>query len=739
MCHMKDFLKWMMYGSVFAVPFVLLIVSSTMFFPYITGKNFTFRILVEVGFASWALLALIDRDYRPRWSWITMSIASLVGVMFLAAIFGEYPAKSFWSNFERMEGWVTLVHFFMYFLILGAILKTEQVWTYFLNTALVAAVIMSFYALTQIAGVVDVSQGAAWRVDARLGNSSYLGVYMLFHMFIAAWLFMKTKSANLRYLYGAIFFIFGFVLLRTGTRGATLGLVGGSVLAFSYLALMAPKRAAIKKWAAGGLVTVLLIAGGLWSLRDTAFVTESAMLNRVANITLAEGNIRFTIWAMAIEGVKERPILGWGQENFSYVFNKFYDPALYGAEPWYDRTHNIFLDWLITGGVIGLAAYLFILGTALWYAVVFPAWTRLRKGIIDESKFSVTEQALLLGLLAAYMFHNLFVFDNLASWIFYAVVLALIHNRIAKPWPGLSGLSVSEESWSKIFVPVGVVATLAAVYFINVPGILAAKDIIASYRVSTPSESLEHFEEALGRGSFAKQEIIEQMAQAGAQRALLSKIPDSDKQKFTTAVSAAVEELISDKAGDARVHVVAGGFYRLSGNLDRALTELKTAQELSPRKQSILEEQALILLAKGDKTGAVELYRQSYELETENLHGRVRLAAAMLYADDAEGFKGIINLETLEPDTSFWYTVATDELLFRWAYEKKRYDIVEYILKARIVLYPDDSEVRTNLAALKNEQGDEEGAIAVLRQAIVDIPSFKAEGERLIKSLQVPE
>ncbi len=194
--HMKDFLKWTMFGSMFAVPFALLIVSSTMFFPYITGKNFTFRILVEIGFASWTLLALINQDYRPRWSWITLSIASLVGVMFLAAIFGEYPAKSFWSNFERMEGWVTLVHFFMYFLVLGAILKTEQLWNYFLNTALVAATIMSLYALTQISGLAEVSQGAAWRVDARLGNSSYLGVYMLFHMFIAAWMFAKTKSAN---------------------------------------------------------------------------------------------------------------------------------------------------------------------------------------------------------------------------------------------------------------------------------------------------------------------------------------------------------------------------------------------------------------------------------------------------------------------------------------------------------------------------------------------------------------
>lgn len=725
-----------MYGSVFLVPFVLLIVSASMFFPYITGKNFAFRILVEIGFAAWALLALIDRDFRPHFSWITASIASLVVVMLLTAILGEYPAKSIWSNFERMEGWVTLVHFFMYFLVLSTIMKSEVLWNRFLNTALIAASIMSLYALSQIAGVSDVSQGTAWRVDGRLGNSSYLGVYMLFHMFIAAWLFVKTKSANLRYLYGALFFIFGFVLLRTGTRGSTLGLLGGSVLAFSYVAVLAPKRAPIKKWALGGLLAVVLMAAGLWLLRDAAFVKESAMLNRVANITLAEGNIRFMIWNMALEGVKERPILGWGQENFSYVFNKYYDPALYGAEPWYDRTHNIFLDWLITGGVLGLIAYLFILATALWYAVIAPAWARLRRGVLDESKFTVNEQALLLGLLAAYMFHNLFVFDNLASWIFYAAVLALIHSRVSKSWPAITKWSLSEESWSKIFVPAGAVATLAAVYFINVPGILAAKDIIASYRETTPDASLARFESALGRDSFATQEIVEQMAQAGAQRMLTSKASEADKEKYAAAVETALDDLIESKGGDARVHVVAGGFYRMAGDFDRALSELKKAEELSPRKQDILEEQALIMMAKGDKDNAVELYRRSYELAPDNQEAKVRLAAAMLYADDTEGFEEIIDLETLDENPSFWYVVVTDELLFRWAYEKERFDVVEYMLRAQITLRPENSEVRTNLAALLLEEGDKEGALAVLRQAITDIPSFKTEGERLINSVE---
>ena len=37
-----------------------------LFFPFITGKNFFFRIVVEILFALWAAAAIFDKKYRPR-------------------------------------------------------------------------------------------------------------------------------------------------------------------------------------------------------------------------------------------------------------------------------------------------------------------------------------------------------------------------------------------------------------------------------------------------------------------------------------------------------------------------------------------------------------------------------------------------------------------------------------------------------------------------------------------------
>ena len=103
-------LRWVALGGIFLVPFVSLVVANNLFFPFITGKAFVFRILVMLATGAWLILALLDEDYRPKNSWILKALIVFVAVIGLADIFGANPFKSFRSNFERMEGWVTIFH-----------------------------------------------------------------------------------------------------------------------------------------------------------------------------------------------------------------------------------------------------------------------------------------------------------------------------------------------------------------------------------------------------------------------------------------------------------------------------------------------------------------------------------------------------------------------------------------------------------------------------------------------------
>src|SRR5437016_2533805 len=99
-------LRWVVFGGIFALPFIVFLVAQSLFFPFITGKNFTFRIIVEIKTGAYLALALANPVYRPRRSYLLGVFALFVVIVALADAFGVYPFKSFWSNYERMDGWV---------------------------------------------------------------------------------------------------------------------------------------------------------------------------------------------------------------------------------------------------------------------------------------------------------------------------------------------------------------------------------------------------------------------------------------------------------------------------------------------------------------------------------------------------------------------------------------------------------------------------------------------------------
>lgn len=402
-----------------------------------------------------------------------------------------------------MDGYVSLLHTFMYMLVLGSMLSVEKHWKYFLNTSLVIAFMVAFYGLAQYGGFIDGSS----RIDSRLGNAAYMAIYMLFHIFIAFWLFVESRNVMHKVIYGLLSAMFTFVLIETGTRGTTIGLIVGIMVMSAYIGFFGTQFKEYRKYAIGGFVVLFIAIGAFIVARDSAFIQNSPNLARIANISVDDLKIRSIIWGMAWEGVKERPLLGYGQSNFNYVFNEKYDPRLYGQEQWFDRSHNIFMDWLVTGGFLGLIVYLSIFGWCVYYLLIRPILDK------DDNSFTVMERGVLLGILAGYFTHNLVVFDNIISYIFFAIILGLINSRVGIIPLKLTNLKVDKLIINQFATPVMVVALIASIYTFHVPGMQAAGDIIDAFRAEDPGARLEAFQRAIARDSFAHQEITEQLSQ----------------------------------------------------------------------------------------------------------------------------------------------------------------------------------------------------------------------------------
>src|SRR5581483_2274683 len=110
---------------------------------------------------------------------------------------------------------------------------------------------------------------------------------------------------------------------------------------------------------------------------------------------------------VALRGFKERPILGVGPENFTYLADKYFDNSLSYANAFFDKPHNALLEVLVTTGVMGLVVYLGLIGTIIYGFVKLYQKNRI-------SKFGL---AVLVAAIVAYHVQNFFVFDTIAAYL----------------------------------------------------------------------------------------------------------------------------------------------------------------------------------------------------------------------------------------------------------------------------------------------------------------------------------
>ncbi len=716
--NIKNILRWSIIGGLFLVPFVPFIVSSSMLFPFITGKGFAFRIIIEIVAVLFTVLALIDVEYRPKLSLITKTVLVFTGIVLIADIFGENPMKSLWSNYERMEGFVLIAHLALYYVVASSVFHTKEWWNRFWNTSLVASALISGYGFLQLFGLATINQGGV-RLDATFGNASYLAIYIVFHMFLSADFFLKSKQKMWQWLYGALFVIQGIILYFTATRGAILGFIGGALITAGIIAWKDWAHPRVRKIALGLGLSVVLLTVLFVGIRNTAFVQKSPVLSRFATLSLSEVKTqgRYFVWPMAIEGFKEKPLLGWGQENFNYVFNKNYNPLMYAQEQWFDRTHNVVLDWLIAGGVLGLLAYL-----SLYASLLYFMW--------KKSDFSLEEKAVFTGFLAAYFFHNFFVFDNLISYIIFFSLLAYVHGRTVHQglWERLTTREVSKDTFTYVVLPIALVGLVGIVYFVNIPAITTSKNIIRaiSPQEGGPSKNLEFFKKAFASDSFGSSEALEQLVPATAQ-VLQSQVDNTIKQDFYALTTQEIEKKLKQTPRDARYLLFAGSFYNRNGQYDQAIVYLTKAVEYSPKKPTMYFELGTSYLGKRDYQKAFEIFEKGYNLEPRFQDADVVYTIGAMYAGKVDIAKKM--LVSLGPKA------ISDDRIARTFLDLKDYDTVIRIINTRIQNDPTNPQHKLTLAGVYAAIGQKQQAIVIIQDLIKNYPDFKTQGESYIKEL----
>ncbi|MBI2443850.1 MAG: O-antigen ligase family protein [Candidatus Magasanikbacteria bacterium] len=416
-------------GFIYATFFVpLVVVPSSFIFPFIVPKVLLLRTLIIFALAFYIALLVHDWErYRPRLSPLSWALLAWGASFTVSTILGVDAYHSFWDNHERMLGLFTILHYLVYFFICRGVFRSWGEWRLALWGFLAAGSIVMIIALLQVGNPDLLLNQGSDRTASTLGNPIYVGGYGLFLFFVALLLVFRERNNVWRGVAGALGVLAFLGMFYSGTRGSLLGWIVGIASLTVGGAILASGRPRLRQLCGGAAVLAVVILGIFYYYRRTDFVRNIPTLGRLLNSSLysGTGSTRLIAWQIAVESWRERPVFGWGPNNYFYAFNQHYNPRSleFGpGETWFDNAHNIILNTLTVQGAVGIVSYLAIFITALLIL--------LRRRVRTET-ISVT----LAGgaFLIAHLLQNITVFENPTSYLYFMFWLALVEGAGVAP------------------------------------------------------------------------------------------------------------------------------------------------------------------------------------------------------------------------------------------------------------------------------------------------------------------
>ncbi len=559
--------------------------------------------LVEIIFFAWLILIIYSPKFRPRLNSLLIALVLFLVVLTLSSLFGENLSYSFWSKPERMTGILMWFHLFAFFLVISSVFRKKEDWLRIFAVSIFVGVILSF--------ITFFSENPAMQGGATIGNTSFLGTYLLFNIFLALWLILNSE-AKLK-IYSAIGLVIMIsALVSIGARAAGLSVLAGLVLLFLlYLALASQKRYLniLGRVSLAGILIVFLISAFYLFQPDNIihnWFVEKATYSRLV------------VWEKAWQGFLEKPLFGWGPENFDFVFTKYFNPCMFlpecGGDIWFDRAHNIIFDTLVATGIFGFLAYL-----GIFLSTFYLLWRNYFKkniGFWTAGIFTV--------LLISYSVQNLTVFDMVSSYLMFFLVLGFVASITIPREASVRDVipSTSIKPWL-----LGIVLILFIFSFFRfiIQPLKTNYYVIAALRAPSASEErLNLYKKTLETSPLGKYQIREFFGQITLEFAQSEQVKEVSAENFKKEIDFVIEELeksLKESPLDFRSHLKLGQLYNIyavlinQAKIFEAERVLVRAIELSPTNQQGYWALAQTRLYQGRFEEAFSLAEKALELE----------------------------------------------------------------------------------------------------------------------------
>nr|AQS30404.1 hypothetical protein [uncultured bacterium] len=373
---------------------------------------------------------------------LILALGMLWGVTLLSTIFSINPWLSWWGNISRASGFIIITAVLIMVLIIVSQVNRLQVYK-ILSLMSVIGGLAGLYAIGQKIGLPEllhntfIYASTSSRVDATFGNPLFLGSFLLITIFISLFWILNSTHLKTKILHGSFLVIQIIALLLTASRGPFLGLIIGlAIFGFLYLKEIfkwSPTTKRVISWVVfSGLLLLALI-----------FVLRAPLgIERLFDFRI-QGTIkqRLLTYDSVLQGVLDRPLLGYGIDNVYVAFDRNYNPELsafgYG-ETFFDRAHNIFIDQLATSGVLGLISLLMLGMIIFYYLFKFLRTANDRSDKIISIMF--------VSILTAYVIQGMTSFDVITNFVYGGILLVLVVVLVSKQEEGVRS-RIRQKGW----------------------------------------------------------------------------------------------------------------------------------------------------------------------------------------------------------------------------------------------------------------------------------------------------
>jgi len=409
-----------------------ILIAQPYFFPADWGKSIVFRSIIAIilFLLSFQLLLRKNELFVPnvKKNIIFWLLTSLFSIFLLATIFSVDPSLSFWGNPYRGGGFITFA-FCIAFSVLSFVLLRKDDWTKAWFFTILIGVLISLTAIVQYNGIFSkLVLSASDRPASTMGSPIILAVYLLLLLFPAISFAIKENNKYLKSFYIFSILVFLYTILITGSRAAYLGIAVGAL----YFFLLYPKKLkAIKLTVVGLLVLAVCFVFYVNTANNYPnFLKQNNLFKSVTerlSVRLFLMDPRFYTWAgVDYKILLDKPILGYGPENFSVGFDKHYDPSIpylnkdWGS--WWDKAHNISIQTVSDAGFFALIIYLSLFAVLLW---------KLQKSkSLGQPDKNITVIHGLQATLIGYFTALLFSFDTFGTYLIFFFIIGFCMHII---------------------------------------------------------------------------------------------------------------------------------------------------------------------------------------------------------------------------------------------------------------------------------------------------------------------